>query len=148
MEMYKQQFARVCRYLDRVRDPNRNENTNDYTDDIWSFFQNAWHLKDWISNDKSLDPGVREKLKDAIHKSTKLQICQGLANRTKHDLETHAETAKPGPIHTMVNLGPTPTTNYKHMIVLFDGQEIVAQDFAEEVVSTWRTILCAAGLRT
>jgi hypothetical protein len=55
-----------------------------------------------------LDSEVIEKLEAAIHQSAQLKICQDLANRTKRDLETPGDTARPGAIHTLVTLGPTP----------------------------------------
>jgi hypothetical protein len=45
-----QQVARVERGLTYVCS-NRDRELVEYEDDVWNFFQNAWHLKDWVKND-------------------------------------------------------------------------------------------------
>src|SRR4030095_2546076 len=83
-----QQYGRVRRYLERIQDQDRDR--TEYEDDLWSFFQNCWHLKDWLINDE--DPGVspelrdelKHKLSDSLGPYANLRICGDLANRTKH----------------------------------------------------------------
>jgi hypothetical protein len=55
-----QQFARVQRYLARLR---RAGATDDDYDDLLSLFMHAWHLADWMSH----DPAVNRQL-STIHK--------------------------------------------------------------------------------
>ena len=51
MPEYMDQLNRVRRMLDRINRQDREP--IEYGDDIWSFFQNCWHLKDWVKNDPS-----------------------------------------------------------------------------------------------
>ena len=47
---YIAQLKRVRRYLEKIQNRVR-KSWDDYDDDFWSFFQNCWHLKDWIRNE-------------------------------------------------------------------------------------------------
>ncbi len=44
MAEYIDELNRVRRMLDRLNRQDRSP--NEYGDDLWSFFQNGWHLKD------------------------------------------------------------------------------------------------------
>ena len=56
----------------------------DFQDMVWAFFQNCWHVKDWVWN----DPIVPQVTKDAVsamaHSSVVLKVCQEMCNGTKH----------------------------------------------------------------
>jgi hypothetical protein len=54
---YRAQLDRVHRFLDREQshDPRRDI---DYQDDAWAFFQDCWHIKDWLGQDyRALEAG-------------------------------------------------------------------------------------------
>ena len=49
---YIEQIRRIERFLQRIDPPSKDHGSQvEYEDNLWSFFQNAWHLKDWIKND-------------------------------------------------------------------------------------------------
>ena len=50
MYPYQEQLKRVERWLSRIRHSSKHDR-NQYEDFLWAFFQNCWHLKDWIMND-------------------------------------------------------------------------------------------------
>ncbi|MEI6117224.1 MAG: hypothetical protein WCP99_22000 [Burkholderiales bacterium] len=53
-----------------------------YDDDVYAFFQNCYHLKDWIKNDPYCSKWPNpEKL---IDNDQNLQICADLCNAQKH----------------------------------------------------------------
>jgi len=79
---YKEQYHRVLRYLEKVK--NQNRGALEYSDDIWAFFQNCWHLKDWIKNDPAISNNIRNKIEKETKKFDSLMICADLANRSKH----------------------------------------------------------------
>lgn len=78
--MYRQQLARVKRFLNRIEAPITDQ--VEYEDMLWAFFQNCWHLKDWITNDAS----APQTLKDAVNREPVyvLQLCADVANSSKH----------------------------------------------------------------
>ena len=85
------QYRRVKRYLSRIQNHPRHLNVDEveYEDFVWGYFQNCWHLKDWIKNDPAVDPNQQEEIKRLVDRgeavnADALKICSDLANRTKH----------------------------------------------------------------
>jgi hypothetical protein len=85
MSPWQEQYQRVLRWLRRIEQPAEGEiDADEYGDFLYSFFQNCWHLKDWIKNDSSLPQDMRDEIVREAHKIESLQFCADLANRTKH----------------------------------------------------------------
>lgn len=60
------------------------QSSEDVRDTLYHFFQDAYHLKDWIGNDSSVAT-TRHKLDvQYINNRTILQLCADLCNGTKH----------------------------------------------------------------
>lgn len=143
---YVEQFKRVMRFLERVRD--HSGDTVDYDDNLWSFFQNAWHLKDWIENDPTIPDEKTKRILKRVYQTPDLVHCQDLANRTKHfKLKSQGNDADFTSRNVSVKLGPNPpVTEYSHIVTMDDGSQLVAQDLAEYVVLEWEAILGDEGL--
>lgn len=70
------------RVLIKIDPPSGNHGEQkEYEDNLWSFFQTAWHLKDWIINDETV---VKDNIEEIVKNYTSLMICADMANRTKH----------------------------------------------------------------
>ena len=82
MRPYEEQLGRVERFLQRISVPNKNR--EEYEDFLWAFFQNCWHLRDWLKNDTSIRKRKREAILSAVKQSKVLLICECIANRSKH----------------------------------------------------------------
>ena len=85
MSKYLEQFERVKRFLRRIE--NQDRDSTEYDDDLWAFFQNCYHLKDWLSHDSAVGGTFGKDGKDIddyINGNIELAICADLANRTKH----------------------------------------------------------------
>lgn len=82
IESYIQQYERVKRFLKRLENQNRDQ--QDYIDDLWSFYQHCFHLKDWIKNDPQISPDISSKIEKEINTPQTLRIIADLANRSKH----------------------------------------------------------------
>ena len=87
---YEEQFARTSRWYERFRQltygrPHAVE-TDNYIDEIYAFFQNCYHLKDWISNDAAAPIAMRDKasLESYVTGDKALAICADLCNSQKH----------------------------------------------------------------
>lgn len=144
---YVEQLKRVRRFLDRVRDHGRD--TVDYDDDLWSFFQNAWHLKDWIDNDETISDEKTKQILKRAHESKILLICADLANRTKHlNLRPKGGDADMTSRNVNIMVGAKPSTEYSHIVTLDDGSQMVAQELAEKIVLEWEEIMRDEGLET
>jgi hypothetical protein len=79
-------LQRVQRYLERFARLNtgvtHDRNSDYYEDDVYAFFQNCYHLKDWIRHDP--DCKGWSSAEDFINQNVDLQICGDLCNSTKH----------------------------------------------------------------
>lgn len=82
MRPYQEQLARVGRFLNRMS--SATTNNLEYEDFLLSFFQNCWHLRDWILRDKNISKRKRQAIKQAIENSAVLAICRCITNRSKH----------------------------------------------------------------
>ncbi len=93
---YQEQLARTARLYRRVlqrtvplRRPDGEltdieERMAQYSDDVWSFFINAWHVRDWVQNDDSIEQVARARIVRAAEDSRALCLCADLANGRKH----------------------------------------------------------------
>ena len=80
---FKEQFDRVKRFHKRIDPPSKDHgNQVDFEDNLWYFFQNAYHLRDWIFNDDTIR--INGNIKEIIKDYPCLVVCLDIANRTKH----------------------------------------------------------------
>lgn len=155
---YIEQFKRVKRYLDRIDPANKYHGDQlEFEDNLWSFFQNAWHLKDHIKNDHSINHVQIESIVDSYHS---LKICADVANRTKHRLLTKKNRVDANHISTHVKIiipvsleetliskqKPYPTLKaegslYNYVIQDSSGLKYEAIDLAHQIVRDWEEII-------
>jgi len=91
---YEEQWGRVKRWYKRFQDINEGkphtQDTDYYVDDVYSFFINCYHLKDWIIHDDTLKINDRENLVyDFINSIDCLLYCADICNSIKHLKLTH-----------------------------------------------------------
>jgi hypothetical protein len=155
---YLNQFERVKRYLAKVNPSTKyHGNQIEYEDNLWSFFQNAWHLKDWIKNDSAI---IKIPIEKIIGKYNSLKICADMANRTKHFQLTTANRLDAKHIRTdvtvklPVNLNDILTSTekpypiikasgstYNYVIEDKYGNTYEAIGLANEIVEDWKNII-------
>lgn len=145
MPSFKEQYERVKRSLNRIQSEEQ-ESTVDYMDDLYSFFINCYHLKDWIKNDPAT--GLTEdEVEDFVNSQLSLQICADLANRSKHAiLEKYIRQnadMKERSITIDLNQG---ITIYENMVALEDGSRHIAENIAQQAVDAWTKFLSSRGL--
>lgn len=152
MRDYMEQLERVRRFLQRV-EVLVGRNSETYQDDLWSFFQNAWHLKDWIKNDSSIPQAVRDQVVSDAEAERSLQICADLCNRSKHlQLNRSRHDADVNPGHNITvfpssaGRSDSRDSQYTHNIVLPDATRKIPQDLCRQIVDDWTRILSANGL--
>ena len=147
------------RALEKVRS-NRNRDLDEYEDDVWNFFQNAWHLKDWVKNDSELEQRYRDAVGDDVSAIEVLQICADLANRSKHlrltrkwldaDISERATHIYAGTAYLSSNGKQTNTPGYgefRFMICTDDGRVFDVIQLAEQIANEWRFLLAKYGIR-
>jgi len=82
MPAWTSQFERLLRALHRVEHADGDATAR--LDDLYSFFQNCWHLKDWIQNDGSVPKATRDAILREVKTTESLLICADIANGSKH----------------------------------------------------------------
>ena len=138
MAMFQDQLTRVRRFLLRIESHDRP--STDYDDDMWSFFQNCWHLKDWIKNDPEVPSPVRAAIEGEVKDSFELLVCADLANASKHlVLITPRIGAKHSHKNYRIVMGGQSKVEY--LIDVGDGSQIDGLELARRCVTAWESIL-------
>jgi hypothetical protein len=153
---YKEQFERMIRWYkrydyiqrDRCRpypdEINLEEVFHLSVDDIYAFFLNCYHLKDWIKNDDSLSQSVRDQVEGFINKNKCLQICADICNSTKHLKLNQAPRCVGGDlIESTLWIGARDGSKYiwVRSTILTDQGERNAFEIARECVNKWREFI-------
>jgi len=142
----EEQWERVKRYFERFKRLSRtgrihNTNSENYVDDIYSFFIHCYHLKDWIEKDPSSP--LRTDVKSFGKKSKSFQICRDLCLGAKHltvtspgsDLATHQLGRK------HVNFNVSTGVLSMRVFVQTNYGEREAFDVAKKCMSEWEAFL-------
>lgn len=85
--MWKAQFDRMLRSLSKVE--RRDADPALQLDDLCHFFQDCWHLKDWIKNDDTLSQATRDAIVKEAENTESLNFCAELAIESKHLVLRH-----------------------------------------------------------
>lgn len=124
--------------------------SDNYVDEIYAFFQNCYHLKDWIKNDASLPDAIRRGVEGFINSEQSLRLCADVCNGLKH-LELNPERVRShenpkfGKKHFNVGLGVLPTISVKCEIATDTGR-IDAFHLATEALESWKKFITKHGL--
>lgn len=89
LSKYEEQFERMKRWYKRVFaitfGMTHNKNTNNYQDEVYAFFINCYHLKDWIINDKTVKiENKKQKIENFINANECMRLCADICNGLKH----------------------------------------------------------------
>lgn len=148
---YLQQLARAYRFLDRYKGLVRTKrglpgaDFNDLEDSLWAFFQNCWHVKDWLKHDPTVREDLKRRLLLVAESSQPLKIAADLANGSKHFKLTNARTrARDRAIQLIEHFDGTMST--VHMIELADGSSVTALQAAEQAMDAWKSLFRESGL--
>jgi hypothetical protein len=138
---YRDQLARTRRLRNRILNQHY-PFIVDYQDDVFAFFQNCWHLKDWVRNDPLVPQKTKDRIKRAAESSPTLAICNDMASGTKH-LKLHG--AKAGASHSHLRIA---NQGQIDCVIDVDGLQLSARVLARKCVEEWERILGDEGLPT
>lgn len=155
---YEEQVNRTRRWLRRLEDASSHPNDiNDplptekheaYEDYLYAFFQNCWHIKDWILSDAGAPP----KLQDAVKKVDEqgvlipLMLCSGVANGSKHLRQTRDPKRRAttiGEIEVDIDPKGNSKTTYTYKVVDDFGTSYEAMQLARQAFAEWEKIITA-----
>jgi hypothetical protein len=152
---WQEQYGRMMRSHERLSDfaeGRVSASSDDARDALFHFFQDAYHLRDWIKNDPTV---IKSDVEKWIDNTDSLRLCADLCNGTKHlrltsaktkDLSTSFEsqsvTVRPSPVGS----GRPGDASLHGWTVVSGGQSHDAVELSGRVVSAWRTWLRGEGL--
>jgi hypothetical protein len=145
---YRHQLDRVRRFLDHVEGPQAND--VEFQDMMWAFFQNCWHLKDWVKNDPLASEANKASVIRKAHDSELLKICRDLCNATKHLGPHQSPSAGTGAAHHHIDITITPGESSTMDCMVEDGHGnlISGKQLARDCVAAWERILRSEQLNT
>ena len=137
---WRSQYDRMERGYTRLNEPY--QSSTDYEDDIQHYFQDCWHLKDWIKNDINLSQIVRGNIEVEVNGHKSLRIVADLANGSKHlNRHTNREDAYVTGGDVTVHLGQSKPTEINYNISLGDGSVLSQKDLIRESFGDWKIVL-------
>ena len=148
MSTWNEQWERVNRYYDRFKKINEGfeghgEPSDYYFDDMWAFFQNCFHLKDWLKNGSFKSAKILKTPEEYVNDTPCLAICADLANAVKHMILTHRKKSGAEPKRanrSMSVTGGSPVVILKANID-HKGKTIDAFELARECMDAWNVYL-------
>ena len=131
--------------------------SDNYEDDVYNFFVNCYHLKDWIKNDKAVAEPVQNAVESYIDLNRALTICGDICNARKHLLGKRKRKSGSPPYEhpdfgkkqfaVGITIGADTTISLLHWEVNTDSGPIDAFQLAAECVAAWDQFLTAQGLK-
>ncbi|QWV95131.1 hypothetical protein KP004_08120 [Geomonas oryzisoli] len=148
MSDWQEQWERVNRYYDRFERMNggveaHGEPADYYFDDMWSFFQNCFHLRDWLKAGHFCPDKIAKSPDAYVNENEFLAICADLANATKHMMLTHRPKSGAEPKRVNRSLavtGGSPVVTFK-AAVKHKANLIDAFQLATHCMAAWREYL-------
>src|ERR1700734_285868 len=145
---WETQFKRMIRALAKLEKTNSDEDVE--FDDMYFFFQNCWHLKDWIANDDDLPQSTRYAIAQAAEKIESLKFCADLANGSKHlKLKSARKGAWIGRLSITNDKGEAVSSvELRYAVYSDQGWSTPANvtGFARQCIQDWKDLLAVHGL--
>ena len=144
---YREQFDRVKRWYDRfsqISQGKPHDKPSDfYQDDVYAFFLNCYHLKDWIRHDPSAG-ALSSKVEAFINATPEMTICADICNGLKHltvNKPRSTQGPKFGPPKYRVGIGSQPTTIAVEYAINTTSGPIDAFALATTCMKAWEAFL-------
>jgi hypothetical protein len=143
LQSWESQRDRMQRSYERILKDTAS--STEYEDDLQHFYQDCWHLKDWIKNDPNCNVGVLSEKE--VGAQPILQVIADLANAGKHLVRHHDRvgayaTGKDVTVH----LGQGKPADILFTITLSDGTVYEGKSLARQAMDSWATVLKNLGL--
>ncbi len=149
---YRDQVDRMTRSRERLESLASAERENaskaqlDYEDAVLAFFQNAWHLKDWVRHDPTIPQPVRDAIVSQVEVTPELLICADLCNGSKHLSRTSHRIGADLSLLEVDSDRIADHITFEQYVDLPDGTRFAARDAADVALRVWEGILRRHGL--
>ncbi len=149
---FREQYDRMLRWYARFKRVTEGKGLKDdveyHKDDMRAFFENCFHLRDWILNDER-SGNARNAVKAFVNVMQCMQVCAEIANSRKHLKLTRTRRKQhPAPGSRGFDLkrgGTTPTIRVSYTIATASGPRDAFQ-LATECVEAWKAFFRHHGL--
>ncbi len=150
---YQEQYARMNRWYARFTalDQGRPHDvpSDNHIDEIYAFFMNCYHLKDWIKHDSAVPLAVQQSVEGYINANRSLRLCADICNSLKH-LTLTSQRSGESPTFGKKEFGlafggETPVIKLKYQVNATSGP-VDAFKLATECVDAWNAFLSSNGL--
>jgi hypothetical protein len=143
---WQMQYRRMLR--SRAKFDVSYSSTEEYDDAVYHFFQDAWHLNDWLRSDPNVLEVVKQEVRRHITAPNMLAV-QDVANGSKH---LGRDRQRPGGT-TLVErklavrafrigvVGTESGVTHTHTLKLESGATVTAAELADQVISEWDAFL-------
>ena len=139
--MYLEQYERVKRWYERLMNINNGiphtKNSESYKDEVYAFFINCFHLKDWIKNDPSNNV-YADKVEKFVNSKKNLEICRKICHGAKHLIIEHPKLDKAD--HSL-KLGGCETIYSAKYEIEVEGIKYDAFKLATQCMNDWKVFL-------
>jgi hypothetical protein len=141
---YLEQFERVERWYQRFKEINdgklHDRYTEYYKDEVYAFFINCFHLKDWIKYDKSVG-NANNIVEEFVKNNTDLNLCRDICHGIKHlELKNPKSGKDPKFGKRDYAINSAGIINIKYTINLKDGP-IDAFELATRCLKVWEEFI-------
>ncbi len=148
--MHQEQLRRVERWFQRLAEIDQgkiHDRPSDfYKDEVYAFFMNCYHLKDWIISDDELNFPEKKNLTERfINHNHHLSVCADICNSLKHlklssRPRSGSEPKFAGAHYGLELGGQQPRIKAKYVVETADGP-MDAFELATRCLDAWRSFL-------
>jgi hypothetical protein len=151
-QSYLEQWERVIRWYGRFKEISESKNISQSSpndeDDVFAFFLNCYHLKDWIKNDSMATKFMSEKVEGFVNNSPSLSICADLCNGLKHltvDRSRSGQSPHFGEKTQRVYYNQTPIMVCQGYTIIAGSKTFDAFDVAFQCLMDWHRFIYLKG---
>lgn len=144
---YPEQLARVQRWYQRFKDISDGKlhyiSSDFYLDDMYAYFMNCYHLKEWIKNDTNQSP-VSTKVDAFIKSDPNMALCGDICNSIKHLVLKKPKKSnwiEFGKRIFMIDVGTRPATIAVKYSIYTESGPIDAFELATLCLHAWEDFL-------
>jgi hypothetical protein len=144
---YLEQYRRMMRCYEKFATIDRGRvydaSSENYDDEVFAFFLNCYHLKDWIKNDEKAGIAAQNDVESLINSSYPLRLCADICNSHKHlklSFPRSDEYPRLAKTHYSVHGGTPTTVTVKYEIETSNGP-VDAFTLATQCVDEWQSFI-------
>lgn len=142
-ERWHKRLKVICKTIPKDWGPLEEE------DDVLAFFQNCYHLKDWVINDPSCE--ILDKKKEVeklINNSEFLKVCADLCNGSKHLELMNPRLDKETKITRVITVARhvSDPVIARHFMIKSGSKNYEALDLANRCIEEWKIFFKTKGM--